>query len=49
MKSSILMDSDALTGRSGEGFDLDTVHGAEDVLVPIDRIQERNLATITLV
>jgi hypothetical protein len=49
VKSSVLMDSDTLTVWSGEGFDLDTVHGAEDVLVPVDRIQERNLATITLV
>jgi len=43
------MDSDTLTVWSGEGFDLDTVYRAEDVLVPVDRIQERNLATITLV
>ena len=49
VKSSILMDSDALAGRSGEGFDPDTVHGAEDVLVPVDRIQERNFASVTLV
>mgnify|MGYP004006052657 FL=1 len=43
------MDSDALAAWTGEGFDLDTVHGSEDVLVPVDRIQERNLATITLI
>ena len=43
------MDGDTLAGRSGEGFDLDTVHGAEDVLVPVDRIQERNFASVTLV
>ena len=49
MKSSVLMDGDTFTVWSGEGFDLDTVHGAEDVLVPVDRIQERNFASVTLV
>jgi len=43
------MDRNTLTAWTGEGLDLDTVHGSEDVLVPVDRIQERNLATVTLV
>ena len=43
------MDGDTFTVWSGEGFDLDTVHVAEDVLVPVDRIQERNFASVTLV
>ena len=43
------MDRNTLTAWAGEGFDLDTVHGSEDVFVPVDRIQERNLTTITLV
>jgi len=49
VKSSVLMDGDTFTVWSGEGFDLNTVHGAEDVLVPVDRIQERNFASVTLV
>jgi hypothetical protein len=49
VKSSVLMDGDAFTVWSSEGFDLNTVHGAEDVLVPVDRIQERNFASVTLV
>jgi hypothetical protein len=43
------MHSDALATRTSERLNLHTVHGSEDVLVPVDRIQERNLATITLV
>ena len=49
MKSSVLMDSDALTVWAGEGSHLLEVHGSEDVLVPVDRIQERNFASVTLV
>tara|TARA_B100001059_G_scaffold210601_2_gene224360 strand:- start:1063 stop:1359 length:297 start_codon:yes stop_codon:yes gene_type:complete len=49
VKSVILCDSDTLAAWTGEGSNLLTVHGSEDVLVPVDRIQERNLATITLV
>jgi hypothetical protein len=43
------MDGDTLTARTSERLNLHTVHGSEDVLVPVDRVQERNLATITLV
>jgi len=49
VKSSGLMHSDTLAARTSERLNLHTVHGSEDVLVPVDRIQERNLATITLV
>ncbi len=49
VQSSGLMHSDALATRTSERLNLHTVHGSEDVLVPVDRIQERNLATITLV
>ena len=49
VKSVVLCDSDTLAAWTGEGSNLLTVHGSEDVLVPVDRIQERNLATITLV
>ena len=49
VKSVVLCDSDTLTAWASEGSNLLTVHGSEDVFVPVDRIQERNLATITLV
>jgi hypothetical protein len=49
VKSGVLMDGDTLTVWTGEGFNLLAVHGAEDVLVPVDRIQERNFASVTLV
>jgi len=43
------MHSDTLAARTSERLNLHTVYGSEDVLVPVDRIQERNLATVTLV
>ena len=49
MKSSVLMDSDALTVWAGEGSNLLAVHSTKDVFVPIDGIQERNFASVTLV
>ena len=45
----VLMDSDTLTAGAGEGSNLLAAYGAEDILVPIDRIQERNFAPIALV
>ena len=44
----VLMDSDTLTGRAGEGLDFYAVDSTQYVFVPIDGIQERNLASITL-
>ena len=49
VKSVVLCDSDTLAAWASEGSDLLAVHGSEDVLVPVDRIQERNFASVTLV
>lgn len=48
MESVGLSDSDPATVRAGEGSDLDTFDLAKDVTVPVFRIQERNLAFVTL-
>ena len=49
MQSVVLCDSDTLTAWAGEGSNLLAAYGAEDILVPVDRIQERNFASVTLV
>ena len=49
MKSVVLSDSDTAPTWAGETFNLYTGHGAEDVTIPVFRIQERNLAFVTLV
>ena len=48
MKSVVLSDSDTAPTWAGETFNLYTGHGAEDVTIPVFRIQERNLAFVTL-
>ena len=48
MKSVVLSDSDTAPTWAGETFNLHTGHGAEDVTIPVFRIQERNLAFVTL-
>ena len=49
MKSVVLSDGNPTPTWAGETFDLYTVDGAEDVTIPVFRIQERNLAFVTLV
>tara|TARA_R100001509_G_C4809625_1_gene195977 strand:+ start:95 stop:385 length:291 start_codon:yes stop_codon:yes gene_type:complete len=49
MQSVVLCDSDTLTTWAGEGSNLLAGHGSEDIFVPVDRIQERNFASVTLV
>ena len=49
MKSVVLSDSDTAPIWAGETFNLYTCYGAEDVTIPVFRIQERNLAFVTLV
>ena len=48
MESVGLSDSDPATIGAGEGSDLDTFDLTKDVTVPVFRIQERNLAFVTL-
>ena len=48
MQAVVLSDGNPTPIRAGETFDLYTVDGAEDVTVPVFRIQERNLAFVTL-
>ena len=48
MQSVVLSDSDTAPTWAGETFNLYTGHGAEDVTIPVFRIQERNLAFVTL-
>ena len=49
MQAVVLSDGNPTPIRAGETFDLYTVDGAKDVTVPVFRIQERNLAFVTLV
>ena len=49
MQAVVLSDSNPTPIWAGETFDLYTVDGAKDVTVPVFRIQERNLAFVTLV
>ena len=49
MKSVVLSDSDTAPTWAGETFNLYTCYSAEDVTIPVFRIQERNLAFVTLV
>ena len=49
MKPVVLVDSNPTPIWAGETFDLDSRHGAKDILRPIYRVQETNLAFITLV
>ena len=48
MQAVVLSDGNPTPTWAGETFDLYTVDGAEDVTVPVFRIQERNLAFVTL-
>ena len=48
MQAVVLSDGNPTPIRAGETFDLYTVDGAKDVTVPVFRIQERNLAFVTL-
>ena len=49
MQAVVLSDSNPTPIWAGETFDLYTIDGAKDVTVPVFRIQERNLAFVTLV
>ena len=48
MQAGVLSDGDTTPIRAGETFYLDTIHGAKDVTIPVFRVQERNLAFVTL-
>ena len=48
MQAGVLSDGNSAPVRAGETFYLDTVDGAKDVTVPVLRVQERNLAFVTL-
>ena len=48
MQAAVLSDGDTTPVRAGETFYLDTIDGAKDVTIPVFRIQERNLAFVTL-
>ena len=48
MQAVVLSDSNPTPIWAGETFDLYTIDGAKDVTVPVFRIQERNLAFVTL-
>lgn len=48
MQAVRLTDSDPATVGAGEGSNLDTFDLAKDVTIPVFRIQERNLAFVTL-
>ena len=49
MQAVVLSDSNPTPIWAGETFNLYTCYGAEDVTIPVFRIQERNLAFVTLV
>lgn len=49
MQAVRLADSDPATVRAGEGLDLDTLDGAEDVAIPTFGIQKFNFSVITFV
>ena len=49
MQAVVLSDSNPTPIWAGETFDLYTFDGAKYVTVPVFRIQERNLAFVTLV
>ena len=49
MQAAVLSDGNPTPIRAGETLNLDTVDGAKDVTIPVFRIQERNLAFVTLV
>ena len=48
MKSVIFTDCNSPTVGAGEAFDLHAIDGTKNILIPVFRIQERNLAIITL-
>ena len=48
MQSVVLSNSDTAPTWAGETFNLYTGYGAEDITIPVFRIQERNLAFVTL-
>ena len=48
MQAVRLTDSDPTTVRAGEGSNLDTFDRSKDVLLSTNRVEERNLAFVTL-
>ena len=48
MQAVVLSDGNSPTVGAGEAFDLHAIDGAKNILIPVFRIQERNLAIITL-
>jgi len=49
MQAVVLSDGNSTTVWAGETLDLDTVDGAKNIAIPVFRVQERNLAFVTLV
>ena len=49
MQAVVLSDGNSTTVRAGETLDLDTGDGAKNIAIPVFRVQERNLAFVTLV
>ena len=47
MQAAVLADRDTATVRSGEGLDLDTLDGAEDVAVPTFGVKKFYFSIIT--
>ena len=49
MQAVVFSDGNSTTVRAGETLDLDTGDGAKNIAIPVFRVQERNLAFVTLV
>jgi len=48
VQAAVLSDGNASPVRASETFYLDAIYGTKDVTTPVFRIQERNLAFVTL-
>ncbi len=49
MQSVVLFDGDSTTAWASEASNLDTFYSTKNIATPVFRIQERNLAFVTLV
>ena len=49
MQAVVLSNGNSTTIWASETLDLDTVDGAKNIAIPVFRVQERNLAFVTLV
>lgn len=48
MQAVVLADRDTATVRAGKGLNLNAIDLAKDVLLSTNRVEERNLAFVTL-